>query len=187
MIDDSAKKELHDELKWVRQELSGEIVGLSEYEIRRPLTRSGTNLLGLVKHLTLSELVYLGAVFLRPSPEKHPSFGDPGFRNRDSLWVSEGESTADIVAGYKRACSHADATIATLPLDAPARVSWWPRPETTLLKVMIHVVTETSRHTGHADILREHLRGATDTSSAGEEAEWAAHCERVELAARAAR
>lgn len=88
----------------------GKVEGLSEYDVRRPLTRTGTNLLGLVKHLTLSEARYFGLIFDRPYPEPIPSFDDPGFQNRDSLWVGEGESRADIIDAYNRACRHADAT-----------------------------------------------------------------------------
>jgi len=168
----------------VRQSVLENLDGLSEYDVRRPLTRTGTNLLGLVKHLTLSEAVYLGDVFGRTFPERHPRFDDPGYRNRNSLWVKEQESRADIVSGYRRACQHADATIEALPIDACGRVPWWPQPEVQLFNVMVHVLTETNRHAGHADILREQLNGVGDHPTSDQIEDWEAHQARIEQAAR---
>jgi hypothetical protein len=164
---------------------------LSEYDVRRPLTRTGTNLLGLVKHLTLAEARYHGAIFGRPYPDPIPTFDDPGFDNRDHLWVREHESRADVVDGYRRACRHADATIAAQPIAAPGHVPWWPRPDVKLFNVMVHVLTETNRHLGHADILREELDGALGSdptpSSSQDDADRATHRARIEQAARAVR
>ena len=189
MIDDFAKGYLHDNLRWARQSLLLKLEGLSEYDVRRPLTRTGTNLLGLVRHLSLSEARYLGAIFDRPYPEPLPTFDDPGFANHDHLWVSERESRADVIEGYHRACRHADATIEALPIDAQGFVLWWPRPHVTLFNVMVHVLTETNRHVGHADILREQLDGAVgdDPTPLDDGIDWDAHRARVERAARATR
>ena len=184
MIDDFAQEYLHEDIRWVRQSVLENLDGLSEYDVRRPLTRTGTNLLGLVKHLTLSEAVYLGDVFGRTFPERHPRFDDPGYRNRNSLWVKEQESRADIVSGYRRACQHADATIEALPIDACGRVPWWPQPEVQLFNVMVHVLTETNRHAGHADILREQLNGVGDHPTSDQIEDWEAHQARIEQAAR---
>lgn len=180
VIDDLAKDVLLEDLQWIRNAVVERLDGLSEYDVRRPLTVTGTNLLGLVKHLTLSEIIYLGDVFGRPFPDPHPRFDDPGYRNRDSLWVRENESRSDIVDGYRRACRHADSTIAALPIDTPARIPWWPRPNIVLFNAMTHVLTETNRHAGHADILREQLTAPTRID------EWAAHRARIEEAARRA-
>src|SRR5215831_3837411 len=108
-----------------------------------------------------------------------------------------------ICAGYARRCSgsigfyrrvweHSDATIDALPIDAPGHVPWWPRPNVKLFNILVHVLTETNRHAGHADILREQLDGAVGVSfeSTGLEALGAAfyeqHYAKVETAARAA-
>ncbi|MFC0645688.1 DinB family protein [Cellulomonas phragmiteti] len=190
MIDDFAKAYLHEDLRWARRSILAKVEGLSEYDRRRPLTRTGTNLLGLVKHLTVSEARYLGDVLGRPFPQSVPRFDDPHFANRDSLWVTEQESYAEVIDGYQRACRHADATIDALPIDAACSVPWWPQPDAKLFNVMVHVLTETNRHAGHADILREQIDGAvgagTPTASALDEAGWAAHRSKVEEAARAA-
>src|SRR5690242_14398742 len=55
------------------------------------------------------------------------------------------------------------ATISMLPIDAPGHVPWWPRPDVKLFNIMVHILSETSRHAGHADILREQLDGAIGT------------------------
>ncbi len=123
------------------------------------------------------------------SPSSCPRFNDPGFANRDHLWVTEQESRADIIDGYERACRHADATIDALPIDAPGFVPWWPQPDVKLFNVMVHVLTETNRHAGHADILREQLDGAVGAgpvATSDDEADWAAHRSRIEKAAREA-
>lgn len=189
MIDDVAKAHLLDDLRWARRALLSKVDGLSEYDVRRPLTRTGTNLLGLVKHLTVTEARYLGEVVGRPYPGPLPRWDDPEHANRDDLWVTERESRADVLDGYARACRHADATVEALPVDAPGRVPWWPQPDVTLFHVMVHVLTETSRHAGHADILREQLDGVTGVApgmtSDRDDADWAAHRARIEAAARA--
>ncbi len=188
MIDDFAKAYLHDNLRWAREALIGKLEGVSEYDARRPLTTTGTNLLGLVKHLSLSEARYLGGIVGRPFPEPLSQFDDPGFVSRDHLWVRADESRADVVERYRRACAHADATIEALPVDAPGHVPWWPRPDVMLFNLMVHVLTETNRHAGHADILREHVDGVIGddlVSTSDDAAEWAEHRERVEQAARA--
>ena len=188
VIDEFAKEYLHDNLRWARQSLLVKLEGLSEYDVRRPLTRTGTNLLGLVKHLTLSEARYLGEIVGRPYPEPLPSFDDPGYANHQHMWVGEHESRANVIEGYHRAWRHADATIEALPIDAPGLVPWWPRPHVKLFNVMVHVLTETNRHVGHADILREQLDGAVgDDPDAMDDIDWDAHRARVERAARAAR
>jgi uncharacterized protein DUF664 len=188
VIDDFAKAYLHDDLRWVRQSIVSTLDGLSEYDARRPLTRTGTNVLGLIKHLTLSEATYFGDIFGRPYPERLPRFDDPGFSNRDHMWASPHESRTDVVEAYQRAWRHADATIDALPVDTPGVVPWWPQPDVKLFNVMVHVLTETNRHAGHADILREQLDGATGagqvTRSDDDDAEWEAHRSKIEKAAR---
>jgi hypothetical protein len=75
------------------------------------------------------------------------------------MWASEDETRAEIIEGYRRACAYADVTIDTLEIDAPGHVPGWPRPDVKLFNVLVHVLTETNRHAGHADILREQLDG----------------------------
>ncbi|MET9002689.1 DinB family protein [Amycolatopsis sp. NPDC004169] len=186
MIDEFAKEYLHGDLREVREELVGKLDGPSEYDIRRPLTASGTNLLGLVKHLSLTEARYFGDVFGRPYPEPLPRWDDLEVRGRD-MWATENETRAEIIAGYRRAWAHADATIAALPVDAPGHVPWWPRPNVMLFNVLVHVLTETNRHAGHADILRESLDGTSASEAHRTPEFWRSRHAEVERAAQAAR
>ena len=160
MIDEFAKRCLHDELREVRRVLAGSLDGLSEYDVRRPLTPTGTNLLGLVKHRAMSDARYLGEVFGRPFPEPAVPRWDAEGAWRDEHWAAEDETREDILALYRRVWEHTDATIDALPVDAPGHVPWWPRPDVKLFNVMVHVLGDTTRHAGHADILREQLDGA---------------------------
>jgi len=187
VIDDYAKDYLHDELRFTRQALIWKLDGLSEYDIRRPLTATGTNLLGLVKHLATWEARYLGEIFGRPFPEPLPRWQDA---DGSDLWVTPDETRDQIIGFYRRATDHADTTIEELPLDAPGHVPWWPRPDVKLFGIMVHVLNDTTRHAGHADILREQLDGRTGVAAGYEEpidtAARESHRAKIESAARAA-
>ncbi len=172
-------------LQRVREAMLWKLDGLSEYDVRRPLTPTGTNLLGLVKHLAGVELRYFGDTFGRPSPVDLTWFAE---QNGD-MWVTASETRADIVGVYRTAWSHAAVTLEQCELDSLGRVPHWPveRAEVTLHQILVHVSTETYRHAGHADILRETLDGrsgrfASDPSvDAG--FDWPAYVARVEAAA----
>lgn len=166
MIDEFAKKELHDDLRRVREALVWKLDGLSEYDIRRPLTETGTNLLGLIKHAATWEARYFGEVFDRPFPGPLGRWQDS---DGSDLWATADESREQILAFYRSVWEHADATIDELPLDAPGHVPWWSQ-DVKLFSVLVHMLTETNRHAGHADILREHLDGRTGTTDAHEHA-----------------
>ncbi|MFD0367587.1 DinB family protein [Streptomyces sp. NPDC127114] len=189
MIDEFAKDNLHGRLRRDRKALLWKLDGLSEYDARRPLTATGTNLLGLVKHVATVEARYFGEVFDRPSPEGLPRWQD---YDGSDLWASEDETRDQIIGFYRRTWEHADATINELPLDAPGHVPWWPEPSpnTNLFAVMVHVLGESIRHAGHADILREALDGRTGLRPEYEQqidAEArAAYCAKIEQAARSA-
>jgi len=155
---DHNKAHLHNHLRWVRQALVWKLDGLGQYEIRKPLTPTGTNLLGLVKHVAIWDSRYLGEVFGRPFPEHLPAWDDPTAAGTDH-WAAEHESKADIVGLYHRVWAHSDATIDALGLDASGYVPWW-QEQTQLFNVMVHCLSETTRHAGHADILRELLDGS---------------------------
>ena len=191
MFDEFAKERLHDDLRWVREALVWKLDGLSEYDIRRPMTSTGTNLLGLVKHLAIWESRYFGQVFGRPFPEPLPRWDDDTEDGAD-LWATEHETREDIVGLYRRVWEHSDATISELPVDAPGRVPWWPRPDVTLFNIMVHVLCDTTRHAGHADILREQLDGTvgmdaqSSALSGHDPAFWAARRAKIEQAAQAA-
>lgn len=189
MIDEFAKQNLHERLRRDRKALLWKLDGLSEYDARRPLTATGTNLLGLVKHVATVEARYFGEVFDRPSPERLPRWQD---YNGNDLWAAEGETRDQIIGFYRRTWEHSDATINELPLDAPGHVPWWPEPyrNINLFAIIVHVLGESIRHAGHADILREGLDGRTGMRPEHEqpidEEARAAYCAKVERAARSA-
>ncbi|MFF3214452.1 DinB family protein [Streptomyces sp. NPDC002886] len=189
MIDDFAKGNLHKRLRRDREALLWKLDGLSEYDARRPLTATGTNLLGLVKHVATVEARYFGEVFDRPCPEPLCRWQDS---DDSDQWAAENETRGQIVEFYRRTWEHSDATINELPLDAPGHVPWWPEPHaaTNLFAIMVHVLGETIRHAGHADILREGVDGRTGMraeheQSIDEEAR-AAYFAKIEQAARMA-
>ena len=186
------KQVLHRYLATQRDALLAKLGGLDERDMRWPMTPTGTNLLGLVKHVASVELGCFGEVFDRPSNIPLPWFDEGAELNAD-MWATAGESREDIVALYQQATQHADATIAALPLDAPGLVPWWPpeRQQVTLQQIMVHVSVEVARHAGQADIIRELIDGAAgDDGSLPDQTaeEWAAYRARLEEnAAEAAR
>jgi uncharacterized damage-inducible protein DinB len=187
------KADLHRYLRTARLALLWKLDGLSEYDARRPLTPTGTNLLGLVKHLATVEQEYFGACLGRKFPEVLPwvaAIEDGSDPNAD-MFATADESRSDIVSLYARATEFADSVISELPLDAPGVVPWWPeaRKYVTLQLLLVHMIAETNRHAGHADILREGLDGLAGLREGGSnlpETDWAGYRERVERAAREA-
>jgi uncharacterized damage-inducible protein DinB len=193
MTQPEPKADLHRYLQLAREAMLWKLDDLSEYDARRPLTPTGTNLLGMVKHVASVEAGYLGDTFGRPFPESLPWFADDADANAD-MWATRDESREYIVGLYKQVWVHADATIDALPLDALGRVPWWPaeRRETTLHRILIHMIAETNRHAGHADIVRELIDGAagyrrdSDNMAPGDESWWASYRDTLERTAREA-
>ncbi|GGZ58071.1 hypothetical protein GCM10010387_59940 [Streptomyces inusitatus] len=193
MVESEPKDVLRYYLQSARDALLWKLEGLSEYDARRPLTPTGTNILGLVKHVASMELGYLGDTFGRPSGEPLPWMAEAAESNGD-MWVTADESREDVVGLYRRAWAHTDATIEALELETVGRVPWWPdgRDEVTLNHAVIRMIADTHRHAGHADILRELLDGAVGMNknntgmAPGDPAWWERHRDRVEKAAREA-
>lgn len=181
------KAELHTKLRTARAVLLTKLDGVSEYDARRPMTASGTNLLGLVKHLVGCEHVYLGEAFGRTPPDVLPWYEDGSVWDGADMWVTEQESREYVVGLYERACAHGDATIEALDLDAPGSVPHWPqeRRATTLGVLLIRMLEETAHHAGHADICRELIdgQGQADRDEMGDAAYWEAYTARIQQAA----
>jgi len=166
------KADFHLYLQEAREALLWKLDGLGEYDVRRPLVPTGTNLLGLVKHVASAELGSFGDTFGRP----------------------HGETREQIIGLYHRAWAHSDATIAELPLDAIGHVPWWPAEENevTLHHMVVRMTAETHRHAGQADIVRELIDGAAgmqdgnDNLPEGDQDWWANYRSQVERAAQEA-
>jgi hypothetical protein len=191
MTGSDPKADLHRYLQEARDALLWKLDGLTEYDIRRPLVPTGTNLLGLVKHLALVEQGYFGDTFARPPDDKIP--WDEADPNSDMFAAPE-ESRVFITGLYRKACAQSNATIDALPLDAVGHVPWWPADgnEVTLHHILIRLVAETNRHAGQADVVRELIDGTAGLSvevsnlPSEDPAWWAAHRDRVERAAQQA-
>lgn len=176
-----------------REALLWKLDGLPEYGVRRPMTRTGTNLLGLVKHVASVEAGYFGATFGRPFETPLPWFAEDAEPNAD-MWATADESRDQIVGLYRRVWSHSDETIAASSLDTVGNVAWWPqeRAEVTLHQILVHMIAETHRHAGHADIIRELIDGKVgmrednDNMAPVDETWWASYHERLEAVAKEA-
>jgi hypothetical protein len=180
------KEELHRKLQASRAALLSRLDGLSEYDLRRPMTPTGTNLLGLVKHLAGLEYGYLGGSFNRPAPETMSWIEDGSIWEDADMWARPDESSEYLVGLYRRACAHADLVIAGLDLESPGSVAHWPedRRDTTLGVLLIRMVAETAQHAGHADIIRELIDGKAGPDHNGlDESAWRTYIAQVQAAA----
>ncbi len=190
MTDSNPKADLHRYLRTGRETLVWKLDGLSEYNVRRPLVPTGTNLLGLIKHVASVEAGYLGATFGRPFGEPLPWIADDAEPNAD-MWATLDESRDSIIDLYRRVWAHSDATIDALALNATGHVPWWPddRSEVTLHQILVHMIAETHRHAGHADLVRELIDGATglrrdnDNMADGDQAWWETYWNQLEKTA----
>lgn len=146
-------REAHEALLW-------KLDGLSEYDVRRPMTQTGTNLLGLLKHVASVETDYFGQVLGREQ-EQLPWMADDAEPNADMYATAE-ESREWVVDFYRRAAARAEAAIDELGLDAPGHVPWWggASRDTTVRRLVVHMIAEISRHAGQADIVREAIDGS---------------------------
>ncbi|WP_369251359.1 DinB family protein [Streptomyces sp. R41] len=193
MIGQNPKADLLHYLQDAREALLWKLDGLCEYDARRPLTPTGTNLLGLVKHVAGVELGYFGDTFGRQYFDEEPP---PWWYTQDAelnadMWATADESREQIVGLYQQAWEHSNATIETLSLDAIGHVPWWPeeRQEVTLHHVLVRVTAETHRHAGHADIVRELIDGSAgelkgkDNMPPGDQAWWERYRRRLERVA----
>ncbi|WP_350276639.1 DinB family protein [Kribbella sp. HUAS MG21] len=180
------KTVLQDYLQDTRALLLAKLDGLSEYDRRRPLVPSGTNLLGLVKHLVGIEYVYLGTSVGRPPAEPLPWEADGSVWEGADMWAKPTESTEYITGLYREACAHSDRSIAELDLDHPAEVPHWAEGKraTTFGALLVRVVDETAHHAGHADIVRELIDGQGGRDAdALDEAGWTEYYTTIQRAA----
>ena len=190
MPESDPKADLRRYLQIAREALLWKLDGLSEYDVRRPMVPTGTNLLGLVKHVASVEAGYFGEIFGRRFDEPLPWFDEGAEPNAD-MWATAAESRQQIIGLYQRVWVHSDLTIDALALDAIGHVPWWPddHSEVTLHWILVHMIAETNRHAGHADIVRElidgtaGLRADNDNMAEGDPAWWETYRTRVERAA----
>ena len=181
------KDALRHYLQSSRDALLWKLDGLSERDLRMPRTPTGTNLIGIVKHMANVEIGYFGDTFDRawPSPAERIVEEDFEADPQADWYATESETCDGIIDLYRRVWVFADATIEELPLDALGRVSWWgeDRNPVTLERIIVHVIVDLARHLGHADILREEIDGAAGlragVSNLPEDQDWPAYVARL--------
>jgi uncharacterized damage-inducible protein DinB len=126
--------------------------GLSDGQLRRVLVDSGTSILGLVQHLAEAERYWFGHHLVGAAWDADEEFG---------MAVPAGRAAADVLADYRAAIEASDRAISGVG-DPDARVAVPVEGNRhTLRWVLAHMTSETARHAGHADILREQLDGTT--------------------------
>jgi uncharacterized damage-inducible protein DinB len=133
--------------------LLAKIEGLDDEALRRPMTPSGLSLLGLVRHLTVTEHGWFLSIY-RGEPDPY-DVGDDTAEFR----VGPDEPTDEVVALYRSTCERADAVVAAGDLDDVVTTPWGA--EVNLRAILAHLVQETARHNGHADLMREAIDGVT--------------------------
>jgi uncharacterized damage-inducible protein DinB len=129
--------------------------GLIDKESRTPGVPSGTNLLGTLKHLTWCEKHWFGRIYL-----------DEEIAGDRSMAVAPDVTRDDLVTAYRQACRRSDEIVRGCPdlstlaaIAHPGEDGWMP-----LRAIVVHMIEETGRHAGHADILRELIDGMTERS-----------------------
>ncbi|MFD6473490.1 DinB family protein [Streptomyces anulatus] len=147
------KESLHISLDRHRDVVLWKLEGLNDEQLRRPMTPTGTNLLGLVKHLATVEYGWFCSPFGRETEE---FWFDT---TTEDMTVGPDESTADILAFYARARAAADASIRKTDLETTGTA--WNGRIVSMRWVLIHMLEDVLRHAGHMDILRELIDGAT--------------------------
>jgi hypothetical protein len=186
------KFELVSRLDRLNQAVLYKLEGLSEYDLRRPMTLTATNLLGVTMHLASLQSEYFGETFGRPFPRASEFYflTDEDEDPHGDLWVRPEYSSTWLMGLYRATWEHAQETVAVTELDSIGRIPTPPYAEMTLAAMLVHMVQETARHVGHMDVVRELIDGAVGRFAADPNItdgyDWAAYRARVEAAAREA-
>jgi hypothetical protein len=151
---------LHAQLKDARDALIWKVEGLGEAERRRPMTSTGTNLVGLVKHMTWIEGWYLCEFFGRERPRLEWEWDvDATWGHHSHLYATPEETTEDLIAAYRATSAVADQSIEEVDLDAVGR--HWSGEAVSFRSMLVTVLVDTARHAGQSDIMRETIDGRT--------------------------
>ncbi|NYE49758.1 uncharacterized protein (TIGR03083 family) [Spinactinospora alkalitolerans] len=147
--------------------------GLTDEQAASRPSASELTLGGLVKHAARTERWWMSVV-LAGRPDPHPAA--PETRGSD-FRMEEGETVADLLAAYETAAKETEETVAALPdLERTAplpEAPWFPQGSRRSARwILFHLIEETARHAGHADIIRESLDGTTAYELLDATGEW---------------
>ena len=142
-------------LDYHRATLLMKIDGVSDEDLRRPMVPSGTTLLGMVKHLAFVERSWFQRVFTNVEVEFPWTDEDPDADFR----IEPNETTREIVQLYEGECQKSRDITEKASLDDIS--TFEKRAGFSLRWILTHMIEETARHNGHADILREQIDGST--------------------------
>ena len=152
----SEREALQNFLDAQREALIRKIEGLDDATARKAPTASALSLLGIVKHCGLWERRWLQVVVAgRKFPGEWPEIDYTGMA--EDFVVDENDTVQQWVAYYRDQIEQSRAVAASMDLDTP--VTWPHLIEGDLRYVLLHLIEETARHAGHADIIRETLDG----------------------------
>ena len=138
-----------------REGLRNAAYGLTDDQARRPASAGVLTIASLLKHAVTTERSWISMV------QGGPSAGDQGFE------LAEGDTVAGLLDDYAEVADETARAIASVSLDdqvaVPKGVPWFPSDveSWSVRWVLLHLIEETARHAGHADIVRESIDGAT--------------------------
>jgi uncharacterized damage-inducible protein DinB len=154
-------------LDFHRQVLVSKVDGISENEARRRRVPSKTTLAGLIKHMIGVERGWFQEVLAGRNPEDI----DPNVGGGEESWdLAENETVLSLIKEYEQTCEQSRQTAARFALDDAV-----PEPDmgqVSLRWIYVHMIEETARHVGHADILREQTDGAAGIDGDSAVATW---------------
>jgi hypothetical protein len=153
-----------------REALISKVEGISERDARMPRTPTGTNLIGIIKHVLNVEAAYLGVTFDRPFPQADLLIADEVWDvdPQADWYATEDETVAGIIDLYRQVIAHGNETIDSLDLDSIGHVRHWGNEEVTLHQIMVHLLVDLAGHGGQADILREEVDGSAGWRRTGD-------------------
>jgi len=136
--------------------------GLTPEQLRAAPSASVLSVGGLIKHCAYTEAGWIDTALQRPRTYAQAYEWDQHFD------VSEGETYEDIVKFYDEVAAETERAIAGIadlgrPVPIDKSVPWNPQDydDWSVRWVLLHLIEETARHTGHADIIRETVDGGT--------------------------
>ena len=154
---------LRTHLALAQNSLLWKLEGLSDEELRRPMTKTSTNLVGIVKHLAGVTAHYLISSFGRDREYYPWEADDSELWYGGDMWALPEESPGEIVAAYRRACDASLAAIDEMELDEVG--THHTGVKVSLRWMILTVLADTLRHAGHADVLREAIDGRIGTDA----------------------